>query len=115
MDDFAIWNELLEEGQINALSDGSATPLTVLGGVPDFQITNIRILPNSQIELTWNSKPNKTYSIFWSPDLLIFGTEVKDGIPSEGDTTTHAFSDPTTLIDPPEPITTIFLRVVANP
>ena len=70
MDDFAMWDELLGEDQIATLADGSASPLTVLGGGPGFQITEIRRSPEGEIELTWTSRPNRTYSIFLSLDRI---------------------------------------------
>ena len=115
MDDFAMWDELLDEDQIASLVDGSATPLTVSGGSPEFEITKIQLLQGGLIELTWNSKPNRNYSIFWSLDLAEFDAELEDGIPSQGDSTTHIVFDPSEIIDPPEPITKIFLRVTENP
>ena len=50
----------------------------------------------NQVTLTWNSRDNKTYSVFTSTDLTDFSEDINDSIPSEGDTTTFTF----TLLEP---------------
>jgi hypothetical protein len=50
----------------------------------------------NQVTLTWNSRDNKTYSVFTSTDLTDFSEDINDSIPSEGDKTTFTF----TLFEP---------------
>ena len=59
------------------------------------------------IELTWNSRPGKTYGIFYSLNLEDFDADVDDGIiGEEGETTSYSFENP-------EPgVPKIFFRVV---
>ena len=48
-----------------------------------------------QITITWTSRPNKTYAVFFSDDeQLNFNSDVDDSVVSAGDTTTLTFSDP---------------------
>ena len=59
------------------------------------------------IELTWNSRPGKTYGIFYSLNLEDFDADVDDGIiGEEGETTSYSFENP-------EPgVPKIFFRVM---
>jgi hypothetical protein len=59
------------------------------------------------IELTWNSRPGKTYGIFYSLNLEEFDADVDDGIiGEEGETTSYSFENP-------EPgVPKIFFRVM---
>ncbi|YCM43600.1 discoidin domain-containing protein [Verrucomicrobiaceae bacterium 227] len=45
----------------------------------------------NRVTLTWNSRDNKTYSLFASPDLTDFSSDIDDSIPSQGDFTTYSF------------------------
>lgn len=46
------------------------------------------------ITLTWNSAPDKTYTVLSSPDLVLFDTEIIDGLASGGETTSFQFANP---------------------
>jgi hypothetical protein len=65
------------------------------GGIP-FEVTEINYAPvTGEITITWSSRENKTYSLFFSQDLLIFDADIDDSIPAgAGDTTTFTFSNP---------------------
>ena len=70
-----------------------------LGGAfidQSFQIVRVTHTPN-QVVVTWNSKPNKTYTVFRSGNLFE-SEEVTDGLESGGSTTTFTID----LTDPPE-------------
>lgn len=62
----------------------------------------------NQVSLTWNSRDNRTYSVFTSTDLFDFGTDINDSIASQGETTTFTFTNLS-----PE-LTKQFFRVVEN-
>ena len=44
--------------------------------------------------LEWNSKPNKTYSLYYSLDLSDWEADIDDSIESEGETTSYSFEHP---------------------
>jgi hypothetical protein len=62
-----------------------------LVGTP-FVITSIDFNGNDTITLTWNSRENKTYSVFTSTDLQDFSEDVNDSVASGGDTTSLTFT-----------------------
>ena len=50
---------------------------------------------NDDISLTWLSRENKTYSLFFTQDLLSFDADIYDSIPAgAGETTTFTFPNP---------------------
>jgi len=70
------------------------------GNTTDLKITKIALLPKDRVELTWNSKPDAVYSIFFSKDLTEFDADAGDDFESDGETTTVILdmnSTPTTL------------------
>ena len=81
-----------------------------LGGRIRLKITEISYdQATEQITITWTSRPNKTYAVFFSDDeQLNFNSDVDDSVVSAGDTTTLTFSNP-------EPgALELFFRVVEN-
>ena len=61
------------------------------------------------ITITWTSRPNKTYAVFFSDDgQLNFNADVDDSVVSAGDTTTLTFPNPE-----PDALK-LFFRVVEN-
>ncbi|MGC6565047.1 MAG: hypothetical protein ACON38_05470 [Akkermansiaceae bacterium] len=78
-------------------------------GLP-FQIEEISLDPETdRVTLTWNSKDNRTYSLFYSIDLTDFDSQIDNNIPSGGEVTTVTF---------PNPIpggTKVFFRISENP
>ncbi len=72
----------------------SATDLLYPNGAPSgvpFVITNLSLLPNGDVSLTWNSEVGKDYSVWESPDLATW-LENTDGIASEGAETSTAIT-----------------------
>ena len=65
-------------------------------GGNQLEITNISYdVENEEISLTWLSRENKTYSLFFSQDLLSFDADIDDSIPAAaGETTTFTFQNP---------------------
>ena len=90
MDDFAMFSRALTPEQIGLLAGGASaidlvTPPTVV-------VTEISVNPvNGRASMTWTSRPGKSYSVFTSTDLTgdpkTEWTELTDGVPSGGETT----------------------------
>ena len=77
---------------------GGGTPLAITEMVYD--------TANKMITLTWSSKNNHTYGIFYGYDLITFDSDINDSIPSMGETTSLAFENP----EPDTP--KLFFRVI---
>lgn len=61
----------------------------------ELEISEIDYDPNTEmITLTWHSNTDATYTVFFDADLQGFESEVEDGIPSGGATTTYTFPNP---------------------
>ena len=89
MDDFAVFAGALDADQLARLAGGES-PDSILGSPVPFQITDFEFNEaTAEFTLTWTSKPNRTYSLFYSPDLQDFGADISDSIPSGGTTTTY--------------------------
>ncbi|MFT6861876.1 MAG: hypothetical protein ACJAVK_000429 [Akkermansiaceae bacterium] len=58
--------------------------------------------------MTWNSRKNRSYSVFSSTDLIGFGNEINDSVISEGDSTNFTFQAFGSDLDD------LFFRVVEN-
>jgi len=96
-----------DEGSV--LSLDLVTAEEGVGGTP-FQITDISYdETNEMISLTWPSKKNRTYGVFYGTDLTEFDSDVDDSIESMGEMTTYTFENP--FIGEPR----LFFRVVENP
>jgi len=66
-----------------------------LGGGAPLQIHEVSLDGDTNlVTLAWNSKPGRTYSLFFSTDLLVFDTEIDDSVQSGGDITTRTFPNP---------------------
>ncbi|MEN8848557.1 MAG: hypothetical protein ABF377_10845 [Akkermansiaceae bacterium] len=46
------------------------------------------------ITLSWNSRTNASYSVFYGTDLISFDLEVNDSVPSSGTETSYTFANP---------------------
>ena len=80
LDDLAIWNEALSVEQIQALADGSTTPLGPARGRIPFQITSVVLNPaTDEVTITWPSSAGETFAVSWTEDLTNF-VELGDGI-----------------------------------
>ena len=106
---------IVPDAEISALASGLKSPLDYLVEPVPFEITKIQILPNTQIELTWNSKPDAIYTVNWSTDLADFGADVGDDFLSGGETTTAVFDNPTITPELPEGVPELYLRISENP
>ena len=65
------------------------------GGGTTLQFTNISYnSDDGNFTLEWTSKPNKTYSLYYSLDLSDWEADIDDSIVSEGETTSYSFEHP---------------------
>ena len=94
IDDVAVWDEALSEGQVKQLADGTFNPLGGAPGAVELAITDISVAANGDVALTWNSgsSPGKTYAVFSTDDLSIpleDWLEINDEVQPEGVSTTY--------------------------
>ena len=76
-----------------------------------FRITEILYdQGNDQFTLTWTSKANRLYSLYWDTDLRTLDQELDDGIPATDELTSFG-----PFPNPSPGATRIFFRVVENP
>ena len=65
------------------------------GGGNVLQFSNINYsLESNTFTLEWASKPNKTYSLFYSTDLADWEADIDDSITSQGEKTSYTFENP---------------------
>ena len=90
-DDIAMWNSVLTPELISELASGSSP----IGANLPFQITNIiYIKETNEIEISWDSKPGRTYMLLYNLDLDQWDADIDDAIDSGGETTTYRFENP---------------------
>ena len=66
IDEIAVWDIAVTDEVIAGLAEG----LSPIGSNLPFQITNITYVKETEeLELTWDSKPGKTYSLFYNTAL----------------------------------------------
>jgi len=104
IDDVRVYDHTLTQEDLDEL--------TMAGSTAPLQITDIQVLPDNQVQLTWNSTQGAQYTVFWSTDGTDFDDNPGDPIDSDGDETT------TVIIDSDDaPISTspkLFFRVGRN-
>jgi len=105
LDDIAVWDLVLSDAQIAALASGAVDPLPIARERPRISEI-IHDTANDQFTLTWNSSDGRTYALFYSFDLLDWGFDIDDSIPSEGESTTYG------PFDNPQPgVEKLFFRI----
>ena len=115
LDDVALFAGIVPDEEITALATGVKSPLDYLVSPSPLEITKMQVLPSKQIELTWNSKANAVYTIYWSTDLADFSADIGDDFASDGETTTAVFDNPTITPGMPDGASQLYLRVSENP
>ncbi|MFT5412722.1 MAG: hypothetical protein ACI9NC_005474, partial [Verrucomicrobiales bacterium] len=80
IDDVRVYGHTLTQDDLDELVEPSSS-------VP-FRITEIKLLPGDQVQLTWNSTPEAVYTIFWSTDGKGFDADAGDDFASQGESTT---------------------------
>ncbi len=92
LDDVAIWTEILPLETIVELAAG-ASPIGAPAAPSNFRITDYTFDPaTGDISITWNSKPGAAYAILYDTDLGDFESDLDDGYPSDGESTTFSFN-----------------------
>ena len=113
IDEFAIFNKPLDEVQIQNLFEGSIASELIAPATP-FEFTSI--IYNAEedgFKLEWNSKPNKTYALYFSETLEEFDADIDDSIDSQGETTVYPGGDEW-LQNPLEGAPKLFFRIEEN-
>ena len=116
VDDVAIWGRALAPFEIADIwnnGDGKSIE-EMLGLAIPFEFTNI--IYNAEedgFRLEWNSKPNKTYALYFSETLEEFDADIDDSIESQGETTVYP-GDDTWLLNPLEGAPKLFFRIEEN-
>jgi hypothetical protein len=105
-DDIAMWDMVLEPEAIKELALGSSP----IGANLPFQIKSITYdLQSGEIELTWDSKPGRTYLLLYNTSLENWDADIDDSIESGGESTTFRFENP----EGPE-AKALFFKVIEN-
>ncbi len=112
--DYALYDFDLD-GNPRALYGGSGYyPVRDLGAY-EYRINDLEPGPSpNQSTLTWSSLADKTYSIFYSPDLLTWHLVVEN-FPSAGNQTTSWIDNGSLTGIPPSLVSRRFYRVLENP
>ena len=116
VDDVAIWGRALAPFEISDIwnnGDGKSIE-EMLGLAIPFEFTNI--IYNAEedgFRLEWNSKPNKTYALFFSETLEEFDADIDDSIESQGETTVYP-GEGEWLPNPLEGAPGLFFRIEEN-
>jgi hypothetical protein len=106
LDDLAIWNQALSGDGIALLAGGTSPPDIPLGSAPLEIIALDFDFPASSVTLTWHSRPEETYTLESSLNLINWSVH-DDDIASEGETTTYVDS----TVPDPSVITKLFYRI----
>lgn len=86
-----------------------------VGADADFKITKIDYDSDADtFRITWASKPGRTYSLHWSPDLSNWDIDIDDSIDSQGDTTTYPPVGEPGLDNPAMELDVLFFRAELN-
>ena len=94
IDDVAVWDLALSKDQVKQLADGTFNPLGGAPGPAGLAITEISVVANGDVLLTWNSRssPGTSYAVFSTNDLslpLEDWSEIDDIVNTEGESTTY--------------------------
>jgi len=86
--------------------DGSIT----VGAPSILAITEIDLSSDSKLALTWNSNPGRIYSVYYSLDMIDWGSDLDDGVVGDdGETTTKEFD--LSLIPALDGVSRVYFRV----
>lgn len=82
MSDVQFYDDQLTSDEVESIFKGGTIKLQ------PFEITDVRVLHDNQVQLTWNSTPDAKYTVFWSTDGTDFDENGGDEIDSQGESTT---------------------------
>ena len=110
-DDIAMWNMVLEPVSITELASGSSP----IGSKSPFDFTSVIYnAEEDSFRFEWNSKPNRTYALYFSETLEEFDADVDDSIESGGETTVYPPIGEPGLENPLEGAPQLFFRIEEN-
>ena len=109
LDDFGIFSTGLTQEEVQEFMANGP------GSAARTEMTNIEYNEGDDtFRFTWSSKPNKTYSLFYSLDLMDFGADIDDSIESGGDFTTYPPIEEPGLANPEPGEPMLFFRAEEN-
>lgn len=98
IDDVAVWGRGLTQEEITEIFTAGVSLGDLLGGAAELVITDITFDPdmgaNGGFSITFNSTAGASYGLFFSEDLMDFGSDVNDNITGEEGSTTFMFEHP---------------------
>ena len=109
-----VWSYAVDRAGHNRGAYGGITSQIDMGAY-EYYINEVSLGPGEgETTLTWSSRSGKTYSIFYSRDLLIWHVAVAD-FPSTGSMTTSWTDDGSKTGVPPSLVPRRFYRILENP
>ena len=117
VDDVAVWGRALQPNEIAEIWDGGSGKSIedMLGLSVPFDFTSVIYdAEEDSFRFEWNSKPNRTYALYFSETLEEFDADVDDSIESGGETTVYPPIGEPGLENPLEGAPQLFFRIEEN-
>jgi hypothetical protein len=117
VDDVAVWGRALQPNEIAEIWDGGSGKSIedMLGLSVPFDFTSVIYdTEDDSFRFEWNSKPNRTYALYFSETLEEFGADVDDSIESGGESTVYPPVGEPGLANPLEGARKLFFRIEEN-
>ncbi|MCH2025536.1 MAG: hypothetical protein MK172_07310 [Verrucomicrobiales bacterium] len=117
VDDVAVWGRALQPNEIAEIWDGGSGKSIeeMLGLSVPFDFTSVIYdAEDDSFRFEWNSKPNRTYALYFSETLEEFDADVDDSIESGGETTVYPPVGEPGLPNPLEGARKLFFRIEEN-
>ena len=117
VDDVAVWGRALSPIEIAEMWDGGSGKSIedMLGLSVPFDFTSVIYnADDDSFRFEWNSKPNRTYALYFSETLEEFDADVDDSIESGGESTVYPPIGEPGLPNPLEGARKLFFRIEEN-
>ena len=117
VDDVAVWGRALQPNEIAEIWDGGSGKSIedMLGLSVPFDFTSVIYnADDDSFRFEWNSKPNRTYALYFSETLEEFDADVDDSIESGGESTVYPPIGEPGLPNPLEGARKLFFRIEEN-
>ncbi|RZO14278.1 MAG: LamG domain-containing protein, partial [Verrucomicrobiaceae bacterium] len=117
VDDVAVWGRALQPNEIAEIWDGGSGKSIedMLGLSVPFDFTSVIYnAEEDSFRFEWNSKPNRTYALYFSETLEEFDADIDDSIESGGETTVYPPIGEPGLENPLEGAPQLFFRIEEN-
>ncbi|MDP6858669.1 MAG: hypothetical protein QF426_02505, partial [Verrucomicrobiales bacterium] len=117
VDDVAVWGRALSPLEIEEIWDGGSGKSIeeMLGLSVPFDFTSVIYdAEDDSFRFEWNSKPNRTYALYFSETLEEFDADIDDSIESGGETTVYPPIGEPGLENPLEGARKLFFRIEEN-